>query len=262
MSDGLPTDTIDRGEGPAIVFAHGMELDRRLFEPQVDALCDDYRTIAYDLRARTAAGTSEFDLYDLVDDLVAVLDAAAVDRALFVGMSMGGFTAVRAALRIPDRLHGIVLIGSSCVPFAADEVAEWRTAYEPLRERETVGASRARADAELHFSAATMRRRPELVDVWTERIAGRSGAATWNEFCSWAYQDDVREAFARVGLPVMIVHGQEDPAVPLAHALETFALARDGRLLVLPYAAHAPNLEFPGAVNEAIRMFAERVIGR
>jgi pimeloyl-ACP methyl ester carboxylesterase len=251
---------VDRGSGPAIVFAHGMQLDHRLFEPQVDALATEYRTVAYDLRARTGRGDEPYDLYDLVGDLASLLDDLEIDRCLLVGMSMGGYTAVRAALEIPERLHGVVLIGSSAVPFPAADADEWRTAYEPLRSQATVGRERARDDAELHFAQVTRARRPELVELWTDRIAERSGPATYNEFVAWAYQDDVRGQFAACEVPFLLVHGQEDGAVPLAHALETYALARSARLLVLPYAAHAPNLEHPDLVNDAIRAFAADVI--
>jgi pimeloyl-ACP methyl ester carboxylesterase len=251
---------IDRGDGPVMVFAHGMGFDCRLFEPQTETLSRRCRTIAYNLRAHSTHGGSPYTLYDLVGDFTALLDERGIERCVLVGMSMGGYMAVRAALVAPERPHGVVLIGSSAIPFPPEEVAPWRADAERWRTRPALGPVQGRADAEQNFSRLTLQQNPELVALWAERIAARSGATSYFEFLSWAYQDDVREAFAGVPIPCLLVHGQDDNAVPLAHALGTHRLLPSARLLVLPYAGHAANLEFPDTVNEAIDSFLTETI--
>lgn len=249
----------DIGSGPALVMAHGMELDHTLFEPQQSELSNGFRTVAYDLRARTPLGEQPYELYDLVVDFEALLDERGIEECIFVGMSMGGFTAIRAAFELPARVAGVVLIASCGVPYSPEELDEWRPAYSALRQAECVPPDQARSDAELHFAALTRRRRPELVDAWAKRIATRSGLATWYEFRSWAEQDDLRPRLPRLQKPVLMIHGEEDRAVPIEMALETRALVSSSRLMVLPYAAHGVNLEWPAAVNAVIRAFAEAV---
>lgn len=258
-----PTDeipNIDRGAGTAIIFAHGMGFDCRLFEPQVDYLSRDFRTIAYNLRARSPRGREPYTLYDLVGDFTRLLDERGIDRCVLIGMSMGGYMAVRAALVAPHRLYGVVLIGASAVPFPANDVSAWRVDAERWRTRAVLGAPQGRADAEQNFSRLSIRKNPELISLWAQRIAGRGGASSYYEFMSWAYQDDVRDAFSRVTVPCLMIHGQDDTAVPLAHALETHRLRPSARLMVLPYGGHAANLEYPDTVNEAIRTFCAEAI--
>lgn len=258
-----PTDEvpeIDRGPGRAIVFAHGMGFDCRLFEPQADYLCRDFRTIAYNLRARSSRGSEPYTLYDLVGDFTTLLDERGIDRCVLVGMSMGGYTAVRAALVAPHRLYGVVLIGASAVPFPAEDVNSWRVDAERWRTRAVLGSAQGRADAEQNFSRLTIRRNPKLISLWAQRMAARSGTSSYYEFMSWAYQDDVRQAFSRVTVPCMMIHGQDDTAVPLAHVLETHRLRPSTRLMVLPYGGHAANLEYPDTVSEAIRSFCTESI--
>lgn len=247
----------DLGSGPTLIMAHGMELDRHLFAAQQAELSTDFRVIAYDLRARTPAGEQAYKLDDLIADFERLLDELDVGRCLFIGMSMGGFVAIRAALRCPERVAGVVLIGSSAVPYAAELIDQWRPAYEALRGSASVPDHQARADAELHFSDLTRHHRPELVDEWAERIRSRSGTATWHEFASWAWQDDLTPRLASLRVPLLIIHGDEDRAVPLEMALETHARIPGSRLMVLPFAAHAVNLEYPAEVSRAIRTFAE-----
>ena len=254
--------SIDRGSGPTLVFAHGMGLDWRLFEPQISALSSQFRAVAYNLRAHSARGTTPYSLYDLVADFTSELDRRGIERCILVGMSMGGYMAVRAALSIPQRLHGIVLIGASAIPFPRQEVESRQAEAQRWRDRPTLGPEQGRADAEQNFSRTALKLRPDLIAQWSERIAQRGGPASYCEFLSWAFQDDVREAFSRqVTLPCLLIHGQEDAAVPLAHALETYRLMPAARLLILPYAGHAANLEYPGTVNEMLRHFAMDAAG-
>ena len=71
----------DRGDGPPVVLCHGTLMDRTMFDPQLDALADDYRVVAYDTRARTDRYDESYDLYDLADDCVALMDAKGISLA-------------------------------------------------------------------------------------------------------------------------------------------------------------------------------------
>lgn len=88
----------ERGDGPAVVCNHGTLMDRTMFAPQLDALSDEYRVVAYDSRARTDRYVGP---YDLADDAAALQDALGIDSCVLVGMSMGGFVALRFAERYP-----------------------------------------------------------------------------------------------------------------------------------------------------------------
>jgi pimeloyl-ACP methyl ester carboxylesterase len=252
----------DRGHGDAIVFSHGMMLDRTMFAPQVEALSPHYRTVAFDHRARWSDSEEPYSLYDLADDLRALLDELEIERCVLAGMSMGGFMAVRAALRHPDRIAGIVLIGASDLPYSPDDQARWEAYFGSHRGAATLPREVAEEQATGHFSERTRLQRPELVRAWTDRIATRSGNATYLEAVSWARQDDVRDAWAELDLPALVIHGDEDAAIPLEHALETFRRSRSGRLLVVPYAGHAVNLEDPDAVNNALATFLAETYAR
>lgn len=249
----------DRGRGEAIVFSHGMLLDRSMFAPQLDALCSRFRTVAFDHRARRTGSHEPYDLYDLADDFLGLLDELQIERCVLAGMSMGGFMAVRAALRYPERIAGVVLIGASDKPYSRSERTHWEEYYGRHREAPALSRPFAEGQADAHFSARTRRERPELVRAWTERFETRSGSATYHEVLSWLHQDDVRAAWAELDVPALIVHGDEDAAISVADAFETFERARRGRLLVVPYAGHAVNLEEPQIVNAALMRFLGEV---
>jgi pimeloyl-ACP methyl ester carboxylesterase len=113
--DGVTLRGSDRGEGPAVVLAHGLTATRRYVVMGSSALeRSGHRVLAFDARghgASSPAATSEDYCYaDLGADLEAVLDHAGVRRAVLAGASMGAHTIVQLALRRPERVRGLVII--------------------------------------------------------------------------------------------------------------------------------------------------------
>lgn len=103
-----------RGEdAPAIIFLHGWSLDHRIWRPQLadDALAARHRLVAIDRRGFGAA-TAPPDLGREPDDLLALLDRLAIDRAILVGQSQAGRVALQCAADHGDRLSGLVLVGA------------------------------------------------------------------------------------------------------------------------------------------------------
>jgi pimeloyl-ACP methyl ester carboxylesterase len=143
-----------RGAGaPTVVFTHGLAASGHTWEAQVAALAPRHRVLTWDLRGhgRSAPRPEPCSIADLAADLAAVLDAAGVARAVVVGHSAGGVVAMRFALDHPQRLAGLVLVGtaSECNEKARQfytelaDLAESR-GMDPVRRRLGVSAEQAR----------------------------------------------------------------------------------------------------------------------
>jgi len=231
-----------------------------MFAPQLDALAPDYRVIAYDHRARTALGGSAYDLYDLAQDCVNLLDALEIEQCLLVGMSMGGFMALRCALRRPDRLAGVVLIGAGARPYTAEEQQMWDARYTAQEALPTVSRAFAEDEARYCFGTSTYSRSPGLVEHWVDRWTRIPSHVLVHETRSWVFQDDITDRLREIAVPVVALHGLEDTAVPLVHAQATIAAIRGAQMIEIPGAGHTVNLERPAAVNNALRMCARSVL--
>ncbi|MGH2813409.1 MAG: alpha/beta fold hydrolase, partial [Actinomycetota bacterium] len=112
----------DAGRGPPVVLIHGLLMDRTMFDPQVEAFGDRYRLITPDLRGHgdSEKRAEEHSQWDLMEDQIALCDHLGIDRAVFGGVSQGGFQSLRAALRHPGRVAGLILIDTQAGP--EDEV--------------------------------------------------------------------------------------------------------------------------------------------
>src|SRR5712692_7954954 len=139
-SDGVSLAGEQRGEGIPVVLLHGLTATRRYVVMGSRALeRSGHRVIAYDARGHgrsTPAPGRAYGYEHLSGDLEAVLDAAAVERAVLAGASMGGQTAVRFALEHPERVAGLVIITPAydpTEPATAAGLAHWDALAHGLR---------------------------------------------------------------------------------------------------------------------------------
>jgi pimeloyl-ACP methyl ester carboxylesterase len=112
-SDGLEIAVEDFGEGPPIVFAHGLTGNRHASRDQLAPLADRYRIVIYDQRGHCdSTPVFQSALYDvdrMAEDMTAVLDALGIARAIVGGDSMGAATTMAFALRHPERVESLLL---------------------------------------------------------------------------------------------------------------------------------------------------------
>lgn len=249
----------DRGDGPPVVFAHGTLMDRTMFDPQVDALSGDYRTVAYDLRARTEHAHEPYDLDDLVADCVAVFDGIGTDSAVLAGMSMGGFVALRFALAHPDRLDGLVLIDTTAGPQPEAEKEEYGGMIEQTRADGQVDPDLAEIVTHILFGETSVAERPDLVERWLNRWLTYPGEAIYREVESWLYRSDIEDRLDEIDVPTLVVHGEEDASIDPTAGEALAEGIPDARLERVPRAGHSSNLENPEPVNAAIREFLDDV---
>ena len=244
-----------RGEGPAVLFVHGYPLDRRIWAPQVEAL-DGWRRIAPDLR-----GMGESDAPDLgyamatyAEDLVALLDALEVDRAVVAGLSMGGYVAFELVRRWRDRVRGLVLVDTRAEADTPDARRRRDAAAQQARE---LGAA-AIADAMLPdmLAPASRTRNPALADrVWrimsATPVAGIVGALS-----AMRDRPDSTALLPTLdGIPTLVLVGAEDRITPPAGARAMADRIPAARFAVIPDAGHLPTLEAPEATIAELRTF-------
>jgi 3-oxoadipate enol-lactonase len=126
---------VEKGEGSAVLFFHFGLGDWRVFEPQLDALADDFRCIAYDRRfyGRTEAPDEP---YAPIADAVALLDALEVERAALVGLSGGGGLALSVAYAHPERVAALVHIAAPVAGLPLIMSPELEAAYAAAKTQE------------------------------------------------------------------------------------------------------------------------------
>jgi 3-oxoadipate enol-lactonase len=131
----------DDGHGPAVVLLHGLTASRRYVVMGSTSLQrSGHRVVAYDARGHgsssPAPAPDAYSYAELWSDLVAVMDASEIERAVLAGVSMGAHTCLRMALEQPERVAGLVVItpGFDPVEFSdARRLERWDALSDALR---------------------------------------------------------------------------------------------------------------------------------
>jgi 3-oxoadipate enol-lactonase len=241
------------GDGPPVVFSHGFLMDHEMFRHQVEELAPMYRVVTWDQRGfgRTETSGEPFTYWDSARDLFGLLDHLGIERAVLAGMSQGGYVSLRAALLHPDRVRALVLIDTQAPPEEAEKIAGYRAMIDSWvtngyqEDLATVVAGLILGDAE---------EEPRWKAKWAEWPAARLVTAA----PALLDRDDITDRLGEIDAPTLVVHGDQDLAIPVSRAEELRDGVRDCRgLVVVEGAAHAANLSHPEVVDPALRTFLE-----
>ena len=251
---GLPMACDDVGAGTPVVFLHGFPLDRRMWAEQLDALAGDARCIAPDLRGFGETGAAPpYGMDQYADDVVALLDALAVERAVVAGLSMGGYVAFALWRRHPHRVRALVLADTRAGA-DTDEVRERRRRLAALaRER----GSRAVADAQIEglVGRSTRRERPEVEQLLYAMLVAVPVPGIVGALQAMMDRPDSTPTLPTITVPTLVVVGDEDPLIRVAEARAMQAAIPGSELAVIPGAGHVSNVERPAEFNRVLRAF-------
>jgi len=239
-------------DGQPVVFSNSLGASLAMWQPQVDALAGEFRVIRYDQRGHGASGlpAGPYEFPALVDDVIALLDALELERVHFVGLSMGGMTALGLALAQPARLRSIT--AANCVARMAPAV------HSAWDERARIALEQGMAplvgpSLERWFTAETRQARAAEL-AWAGEMLGATPVAGYAAACGALKTMDYLDSLAAITVPTLFIAGVHDAGAPLEAMRDMHARVPGARLVELD-AAHVSNLERPAEFSAALRVF-------
>ena len=249
----------DQGQGLPVVFVHAFPLSRAMWTPQVEALSGRFRVITVDLRGHgeSDAPLWRYTLEQFADDLRGLLDHLNTSQAVFVGLSMGGYTLFAFYRKYADRINGLVLADTR----AQADTEEGRTGRFNMAQTAYRQGASAIADLMLPklLSPASQQGRPELVQQVRGIITATQISGIAGDLMAMAERPDSTPLLKEIACPTLVIVGELDQATPPADARVMAEGIRGARLEVIPRAAHLANLEEPEAFNQALVEFLETI---
>lgn len=219
------------------MLVHGLSGSSRWWERNIPALSERYRVLIPDLIG-FGRSPRPYGRLPPMQDLAAVLGewirGVGRPEAHVVGHSMGGQLAIHLAAAYPDQVTSLVLVDAAGIP-------------RPITPRTVVRFAREIAPVwrwgDLSFV-------PVIVsDAWT------AGPRTLLQAIGHILNDDVRPLLPRIQAPTLVLWGERDSWVPLAHGEEMHEAIPDSRFEVLRRAAHNPMVDRPGEFNRRLLRF-------
>jgi 3-oxoadipate enol-lactonase len=250
----------DVGSGLPVVFLHPFGFDRSYWAPQLGALVDHVRCIAVDLRGcGRSIVAPPYAMAQYAADVVGLLDALRIERAVFAGLSMGGYVAFALWRHHPRRVRGLILANTR----AAADTEEVRARRRALIGAVRHGGSRAVADAHIGvlLGASTRAKNPSLVAGVHQMIARAPADGVIGALEAMSARPDAVPLLPTIDVPTLVIAGAEDAVVPLAEARGMHEGVPGSIFEPLAESGHLSNLERPAAFNHVTGEFLAQLAG-
>lgn len=246
----------DVGEGRMpVIFLHGFPFDRTMWHIQLDFLKSSYRLIACDIRgfgnSKDEETTLSMDCFG--NDLLNFMDNLSIDKAVLCGLSMGGYIALNAIMRFPDRFSALVLCDTQCV---ADTPPEKEKRYAIIEEIKAAGAAGFNEGfIKKVFHKDSLKNKKELVKQLRNIVFANSPHIICQGLSALAARTETCSALSSITIPTLVICGREDEVTPLAKSEDLHEKIKGSMLRVIDQAGHVSNLEQPAAFNKFLRDF-------
>lgn len=240
---------------PTILFIHGFPFNKSMWNVQVETLKTDYRVITYDIRGHgnSDLGDEDFSIELFGQDLILLMDALKIEKAIVCGLSMGGYIALNAIGNYPDRFTGLVLSDTNCASDTPESKDKRMQAIESIRKN---GVEKY-ADESLKklFAPESFTTKLKELDKAREMITTTSKQSLYNTLHALAKREETCTKLPEINVPVLILVGYEDVITPLEAAHSMHEKIKGSFLHIINQAGHLSNLENPVEFNDQLKTF-------
>jgi len=251
MSDGplaLGSSLDGPAGAPVLVLGNSLGTSRAVWDRQLPALGKHFRLLSYELPGHggTAAAPGDYTIGGLGAAVLALLDSCGVDRAGYLGISLGGMIGMWLAASVPDRITSLGLV---CTSAYLPPASGWLERAGLVRAAGMAAVSAASAGR--WFTPAFTASAPDVVAGFTAEL-GRTDVAGYAGCCAAIAGMDLRAGLGSVRAPAVVISGADDPATPPWHGAAIAAAVPGSRLVVIRRAAHLANVSAPGEVTAVL----------
>jgi 3-oxoadipate enol-lactonase len=239
---------------PWLIWSNSLATNLAAWEDQTRELKRVFRVLRYDQRGHGAseapAGRYSFDL--LLADALALMDALAIEKAHFAGLSMGGATALGLAELHPERLDKVIVCDSPCQSTPAS-TQQWEERIA-IAEKQGMEAL-VEPTVTRWFPPEVIKANPPYLDK-VRQMVRRTPVQGFIGCAAALANHDYAAAAATVKRPVLFIAGEKDGVTPAAMRKLNAALP-GSRYVELAGAGHISNLDQPAAFNRAVADFLQ-----
>lgn len=240
-----------QGEGKAIIFTHGASWNHKQWQPQVDYFSQKYKTIVWDIRGHGSSSlpNGKVDSEDFCKDLVGLISHLDIDKAILCGLSLGGHISLQTAIRYPDKVEALVLIGT---PFT--NAFNWfERMFVPLnRWSSYLMPIKLSAKIQAKMLSKYNKSNQSYIEEAFRSITHANWVRIWNAVTRMDSTRDLNQ----VKCPTLLLQGESDNMIRRQQEYMQDKIA-NSQLKVIKNAHHATNLDNPDEVNETMASFIQ-----
>ncbi len=253
-------DETGKGKSLPVLLVHGFPFSSEMWKVQTEALQEnDFHVIDYDLRGhgQSGVGDGQYTIELFADDLIALLDYLKITKAAICGFSMGGYIALRAVERNPERFSALILCDTTSSADSNESKLKRAAAIRSIKK----DGVRSFADGFLKavFSEQSLSTKQNVIDEARKIILSNSVIGICGALLAMAARTDTTESLSKITIPTLVLVGEHDAITPQAAAKSMYERMQNSKMHVIENAAHMSCMENPNEFNRHIIEFLKNV---
>ncbi len=243
-----------------IIFIHGFPLNKAMWNKQVEDLKGNFRLIAYDIRGHgdTKPGDDDFSIELFAKDLLSMMDALKIDKAILCGFSMGGYIALNAIENYPERFNALLLCDTDCAADLSEAKERRMKTIESIKEK---GVEQyAQESLKKLFAPISFLKQIEEITIVREMIMQTSEQSLFKTLHALANRSESCTKLHKIKVPVLIMVGKDDEITPPAVALSMHKKILNSTIHIIDHTGHLSNMENPIQFNNQLKKFLKTII--
>jgi 3-oxoadipate enol-lactonase len=242
-------------DAPVLLVANSLMANGSMWDSNIAALADRYRVLRYDKRGHGGSGLSAgpYTITLLADDAIGLLDTLGIQKAHFMGLSIGGMIGQQLGARYPERILSLSLCNT------ASEMPPrslWEERFEIARTQGIAGL--VDGTIKRWFTAPFIERAPQEIEKVRQMILGTNVEGYMA--CGSAVRDMAQSTMLlKIKIPTLVLSGRHDPACTVDQGIVLNRLIDGSRMVIIEDAAHLSNIEQPAVFNKVVRQFIDSV---
>jgi 3-oxoadipate enol-lactonase len=238
-----------RGEGFPIIFTHGASWNHLQWKKQVEFFKDKFKVITWDVRGHgySTLPDGPVNSEDFSSDLIALMDHLKLDKAILCGLSMGGHISLQTAIRYPERVKSLILIGTPC----SNTLNLYEKVFVPInRFSSKIISMQLSAKLQAKMLSQFNRENYDYIISAFSMISKDNWIRVWDAVTRMESKHNLHQ----VKCPTLLLIGDHD-TLTRRHQPYIHDRIHNSTLRTINNAHHGTNLDNPRAVNEEIMNF-------
>jgi 3-oxoadipate enol-lactonase len=265
VKSGSTLSYVDVGQGVPVILIHGLFLDHTAFDRQIKAFEGQARIIAIDIHGHGESSVlnQPISLDEMAEDYFDLARQLGIQQAIWGGVSLGGMTSLRIAIRYPEAVLGLLLLNTNAASGAGKKVPSLDGLNAPLTLRflwNTQFLKQQVLKAGL-FGRTTLATNPYLQRIWIDKMKQISSISMKHTIEAVLSASSILEQLSSIRVPTIVAGGEEDVALPMSASQEIQQRISHSTLVKIEKCGHSSSIEQPKRVNQLLEQLLLKVNG-
>ncbi len=255
--NGLNVFDSGKKDSQVLIFVHAFPMNSSMWNEQVNHFIKNFRVITYDNRGfGKSESTGNYPIDSHADDLINIIDHLELSSPIVCGLSMGGYITLRTLEKAQDKFKAAILCDTKS-DSDTDEARLKRAAQ--IKQIKSGGReSFVKSFIESGISTGSFTNKA-IVSKINAIINEQSDFSVCSALMTMAARTDTTAFLDKLGIPTLIIVGEEDKLIPPENSIKMNKLIEDSELVKIPGAGHFTNIEAPVIFNQEVEKFLNKL---